>query len=121
MSLTRISITIPEELVAAADHKAEDLDRSRSWVLVEALRRFLAAPAEEVREGEVVYTAGIGPSRAAQLAADLRLTPEERVLAAEEALRIDEELDRSVSRRRIETFDRFEDYLEWKRREDPGG
>ncbi|MGD8817554.1 MAG: ribbon-helix-helix protein, CopG family [Acidobacteriota bacterium] len=120
MSLARISITIPEELVAAADRRADALERSRSWVLVEALRRYLAAPAGEVHEAEVVYAAGLGSSRSAQLAADLRLTPEERVLAAEETSRIDEELERGTTRCRVETFDRFEDYLEWKRREELG-
>lgn len=121
MSLARISITIPEELVAAADRRAGELDRSRSWILVQALRRYLAAPEGEVREAEVVYAAGIGPSRSAQLAADMRLTVEERVLAAEQTLKVDAELGRAANRSRVEAFDRFEDYLEWKRREELAG
>lgn len=41
MALKRISVTIPEGLVRAADRRARELERSRSWVVVEALRRFL--------------------------------------------------------------------------------
>jgi metal-responsive CopG/Arc/MetJ family transcriptional regulator len=38
--MIRISATIPEALVAAADERAKRLDRSRSWVISEALRRY---------------------------------------------------------------------------------
>lgn len=117
MALARISITIPEDLVAAADRKAEQLDRSRSWVLVHALRRYLSEPPATVREPEVPYATGLGAARGAQLAADLRMTPEERVLAAERTARIDTERDRAPARDRVLTFDRYEDYLDWERRD----
>lgn len=117
MPLARISITIPEELVAQADRKAAGLDRSRSWVLVEALRRYLTAPEALVRERPVEYAPGLGSSRAAQLAADLRLSPEERVLAAERTLLVDAERGPVPLRNRLLTFDRYEDFLEWERRE----
>jgi len=117
MAKSRISITIPEELIVAADQRADALDRSRSWVLVEALRQYLAEPVASVREPEVRYVAGLGPSRTAQLEADLRLTPEERVLEAERTLLVDEAQGRPPTRDRLLTFDRYEDYLEWKRRE----
>lgn len=116
MPLSRISITIPDELVAEADRKAAELDRSRSWVLVDALRRYLSAPSA-VREPGVDYAAGLDSSRAAQLAADLRLTPEERVLAAERTLRVDAERGRPPLGDRVLTFDRYEDYLEWRKRD----
>ena len=119
MSLSRISITIPEELIAAADRRAAELERSRSWVLVDALRQYLARPEGAVHEGEVAYLGGLGALRTAQLEADLRLTPEERVIEAERTLRVEDV--RSGSRKaqqdRLLTFDRYEDYVDWKRRE----
>jgi hypothetical protein len=39
----RIAITLPPEDLAAADRLAAALDRSRSWVIAEALRQFVAA------------------------------------------------------------------------------
>jgi metal-responsive CopG/Arc/MetJ family transcriptional regulator len=117
--MTRISITIPEELVDAADREAASLDRSRSWVLVEALRRYLSRPEGLVREGGVAYMTGLGELRAAQLEADLRLTPEERVIEAERTLHVDTVRRGSgkPQQDRVLTFDRYEDYLDWKRRD----
>lgn len=117
MALSRISITIPEELVVDADRKATELDRSRSWVLVDALRQYLAPRVTGVREPASEYLAGLGPSRSKQIEADLLLTPEERVCAAERTLLVDEVRGRPPTRDRLLTFDRYEDYLEWKRRD----
>jgi len=117
MALSRISITIPKELVAEADRKAAELDRSRSWVLVDALRKYLAPRERVVREHATEYLVGIGPSRAAQLEADMRLTPEERVYAAEQTLLVDEMRGRKPVQDRLVTFDSYEDYLEWQRHE----
>ena len=123
MTLSRITITIPEDLVDEADRKAATLDRSRSWVLVEALRRYLAPATGEVRDAVAVrepiaeYLVGLGPSRQAQLEADLRLTPEERVREAERTLQVDEARRGPAGMDRILTFDRYEDYLQWTRHE----
>ncbi len=117
MALSRISITIPEELIAEADRKAAALDRSRSWVLVDALRQYLAPQVSAVRQPSVEYAVGLGPSRTAQLEADLRLTPEERVCAAQRTLLVDEARGRPPAHNRVATFDRYEDYLEWAQRE----
>jgi hypothetical protein len=130
MSYARISVTLPESLLVATDRRARDLDRPRSWVVAEALRTYLgdaeASPPQRavpsrVREPSVSYGAplrpGIGPSRLAQLEADLALTPEERVLDAERTARAVPDRPRpSVSR--LLVFDRYEDYLDWKRREE---
>jgi hypothetical protein len=130
MSYARISVTLPESLLIAADQRASELDRPRSWVVAEALRAFLAAPdeslprqaaASRVREPSVSYGSplrpGLGPSRLAQLEADLALTPEERVLDAERTARaVPDRPGQAVSR--LLVFDRYEDYLDWKRRED---
>ncbi len=118
MALSRISITIPRELVAAADRRARELDRSRSWVVAEALRRYVAErPRSAVREpaGPPPGVAGLGSSRLAQLQADLALTPEQRVREAERTARVGQRALRGGAVNRVLSFDRYEDYLEWKR------
>jgi hypothetical protein len=126
VSLARISITIPPDLVAEADRRAGQLGRSRSWVVAEALRRYLAERRNGVvRGGEEVapYVArqsGLGESRRMQLEADLALTPEERVREAEATARVGELQQETARQERILLFNRYEDYLDWKRREDVG-
>ena len=126
MPLARISITLPPQLVEAADRLAGGLDRSRSWVVAEALRRYLE-PAEPVEEratrlgvfGEaagVPYAAGgLGEQRLAQLEADLALTPEQRVREAEATTRLSELREPERLMDRILMFARYEDYLAWDR------
>ncbi len=133
MTLSRISITIPREVLEAADRQAGELDRSRSWVVVEALRIYLAGTGQQddrrttspsVTESsarppfETASIPGLGASRQAQLQADLRLTPTERVLGAERTARLDKVRGRVVAADRILSFDRYEDYLDWRRRDD---
>ena len=101
MPHARISITVPPELVEAADRLAGELDRSRSWVVAEAIRRYLER-ADPVDEGptrlgvfgeaaSIPYAAaGLGEQRLAQLHADLALTPEQRVREAEATTRLSE-------------------------------
>src|SRR5881397_3956852 len=50
MAFTRISITLPRDVLAAADRRARALDRSRSWLIVEAIRAYLAGSPSQVRE-----------------------------------------------------------------------
>lgn len=99
----RIAITLPEADLAAADRLAKELDRSRSWVVAEAVRRY-AASVEQLRAHE-----DIGPARRAQLQRDLALTPEERVRVAEETLALSAHV--SEPRR----FANFAAFLEWQR------
>ena len=115
----RIAITLPAPDLAAADRLARDLDRPRSWVIAEAVRRFATSPSTAPREDQPPAE-GIGPARRSQLLADLALTPEARVRAAEETARVSFVLRPSVGTRVI-GFDRYEDYLAWKRREAAGG
>lgn len=121
MPLARVTITIPDDLLEAADRKAAELDRSRSWLLVEALRRYLVQGARKgsmVREPSASYLAGLGPGRQAQLEADLALSPEERVRLAQETAEIRAGLRRrSPLRHRIMAFDRLEDFFDWEKRE----
>jgi hypothetical protein len=123
MPLGRITITIPKGLVAAADRRARELDRSRSWVITEAVRQYLAAPSPrrvaEPQPPAYPAPAGLGSYRVAQLEADLELTPEERVLEAERTARLDKVAAwKRPHTERIIVFNRYDDYLEWKRRED---
>lgn len=72
--------------------------------------RELAAAAGEVALSQ---RPGLGPWRIAQLQRDLSLTPEERVRAAEETLRLTESPDQPRKLRPI-AFDTYEDFLDWK-------
>lgn len=133
MSLSRVTITIPAALLAEADRRAEALERSRSWLLVEALRAHLATAADPtgaqsappepgspflVREPGTAYVAGLGPQRLAQLASDLDLTPEERVRLAQQTAAAGTARRRPAQPDRVIAFDRLEDYFTWERHED---
>lgn len=108
--LARISMTIPSDVLRRADRIAKREGRSRSWVLTDAVRRLAEPPPSSPPR--------LDESRRGLLQADLALSPTERVLAAERTAR-------EVPVRRFAalfvTFDRFEDYLEWKRQESVGG
>ena len=114
---SRIAITLPEEELAAADRIAGEQDRSRSWVIAEAVRRFAAERASS-RQATVAVSPGLGASRREQLRADLRLTPEQRVSAAEETARVSTLLRPPA--RQVVAFERYEDYLAWKKWQDAG-
>jgi len=114
----RIAITLPRELLAATDRRARTLDRSRSWVIAEAIRRFTRDRSAGA-SGAAPLVPGLGDARRAQLAADVQLSPEERVREAEETLRATE-IRRRRGRQGIVAFDHFEDYLDWKRIQDTG-
>jgi hypothetical protein len=133
MSLARVTITIPAALLADADRRAEALERSRSWLLVEALRAYLATAADPsgaqsapraprspflLHEPGTAYIAGLGPQRLAQLASDLELTPEERVRLAQQTAAAGTARRRPVQPDRVIAFDRLEDYFAWERHED---
>jgi hypothetical protein len=121
--MKRITITIPEELLDAADSRAALLRRSRSWVISEAIRDQTVSAGDRtsvaVRESaNLEYNAsrpgGLGESRRAQLTADMALTPSQRVIEAERTLMRAGRRGPSLQNRVI-TFDRFEDFLEWDR------
>ncbi len=136
MALTRITITLPADLVRAADKAAKAQDRSRSRVIADAVRRCLTASAATqapaaVHEVGAPYGAGpavdtglaprrphspgLGDQRLAQLKADMALTPEQRVLEAEDTLRVGESRRSWPHSRYVRFFGRYEDFLAWKR------
>ncbi|QJR37242.1 ribbon-helix-helix protein, CopG family [Gemmatimonas groenlandica] len=99
----RIAITLPEADLAAADRLAKQQDRSRSWIVAEAVRRYVAA----VEQGEPAND--LGSSRRAQLRRDLAMTAEERVHEAQETSRVSELV---IAPR---TFASFDEFLVWQR------
>jgi predicted transcriptional regulator len=120
MSLARATITIPRDLLDAADRRATKLDRSRSWVLVDALRTYLredTASGAAVREPAAQYVVGLGPSRQAQLEADLELTAEDRARIAEETARVGDLRRRVARRSQVISFERLEDFYAWEKLE----
>jgi len=131
---SRITITIPAELVDAADVKARILERSRSWVLVEALRQYLAEPVRPqlVRERTaspyastpspvaeattpVNAAAEVAASRLRRLRSELALPPLERLRRAEELARLGQPLSQARASAQVVGFDSYEDYYEWKK------
>jgi hypothetical protein len=132
--MDRITITIPRDLVEAADERAEDLDRSRSWVLVEALRRYLRGPAAALTLREpaappygpaahptaasatpVDAAAEVAASRRHRLRAELALSPLERLRRAEEIARLGQPSNSPRASALVVGFDSYEDYYEWKK------
>src|SRR3989442_14342434 len=122
MAPTRISAPVPCGWLAAADRRGRARDRSRSWLIVDAIRASVAGAQSKVPEPAAtpygVTSPGLGPLRLAQLESDLRLTPERRIRAADDTTRLGERLRGTRGRpHRILSFDRYEDYVDWKRKE----
>lgn len=123
----RISITLPHEVLAAADRIAASSNRSRSWVIAEAVRMMgdhdsCQPPlprTQGVREVLALQhekaKSPLGEQRFIQLQADLELSPEGRVQASEEVARLDTML-RPGHADQLLSFARYEDYLAWDRR-----
>src|SRR6266566_3448783 len=93
MALERISITLPKDVLAAADKRARALDRSRSWLIVEAIRAYVAAAPATARVREVAappYAAAqeVADARRHHLLTDLKRSPAERLRRAEELGRL---------------------------------
>ena len=109
----RIAITLPKPDLAAADRLARAQDRPRSWIIAEAIRRF-AAEAQPAKTQAARSSPGLGESRLAQLSRDLALTPEARVRAAEETLRLTERTRRAKAQHVI-AFEQYQDYVDWQR------
>ena len=124
MAFTRVSITLPRDVLAAADRRARTLDRSRSWLIVEALRAYLATPAgspsARVRESDALQE--VADARRQHLAADLKRSPAERLQRAEQLARLARQVrPRGGRRQQVIGFDSYEDFYEWKKAHLAGG
>ncbi|MEO7966020.1 MAG: ribbon-helix-helix protein, CopG family [Gemmatimonadaceae bacterium] len=105
----RIAITLPPETLRAADELAAQLDRSRSWIIAEAIRQFAASYAAlSTNDG----LKRLGDSRHAQLRRDVALAPESRVLESEELAAVGNTLGEPTVPLRFSTYDAF---LAWRR------
>ena len=114
-TIARISVTLPQEVLEAADRRAEELDRPRSWVVAEALRSFVSAVREPA--SPAYATEAVADARRRHIAADLRLSPEERLRRAAELAHLSKLAGqrRAGGRRQVIGFDTYEDYYRWKR------
>ncbi len=132
MPLERISITIPKDVLEAADRRAAELDRSRSWVVVDALRRYLGSVGAGRSEGQaarvvhevapILYVAGeVAEARLRHLRAELALSPSERLRRAEELGSLARQAQRRGRRQQAIGFESYEDFYEWKKRRLIGG
>ena len=128
MALARISITLPRDVLAAADRRARALDRSRSWLIVEALRTYLATPAGSASVGgresdtPVYAVREVADARRQHLAADLKRSPAERLQRAEQLARLARQVrPRGGRRQQVIGFDSYEDFYEWKKAHLAGG
>ena len=122
MAFSRISITLPRDVLAAADRRARALDRSRSWLIVEAIRTYLATPARAPSAGvwepdpPAYAVREVADARRQHLAADLKRSPAERLRRAEELARLARQVrPRRGRRQQVIGFDSYEDFYEWKR------
>lgn len=113
----RIAITLPPDTLRAADELAARQDRSRSWIVAEAIRQYAAAQ-QDGAEGAAMrgeQAARLDPSRFEQLRRDLALTAEARVLESESIASVGRSHGAPESPR---TFTSYDDFLAWRRAHD---
>lgn len=106
----RIAITLPPETLRAADELAAQQDRSRSWIIAEAIRQYAASQSLGANVG---YS--LGPSRFEQLQRDASLSAQERVLIAEETLSQSAVANRNGTQDIARSFSSFDEFLAWQR------
>lgn len=121
MAHSRISITLPEEVLAAADRLAQALDRSRSWVVAEAIRLLdsessSVAP-RAVREAPPPPdgVSEVAEARRRHLVADLHRTAADRLRRSAELAQLARAGRRRGARTQIIGFDCYEDFYAWKK------
>ena len=103
---SRIAITLPPDVLEAADRLAARLDRSRSWVVADAVRRYETAPADQAE----VIAAG----RREMLRAALALSTEERLERAEDLVELGRMAHPRAPRAQVIAFDSADDFAAWK-------
>jgi metal-responsive CopG/Arc/MetJ family transcriptional regulator len=73
----KVTVSIPRADLARADEVAAAQDRSRSWIVAEALRQYTA-------QWRAAQEPTLDPSRSKQLIRDLPLTTEQRIRMADD-------------------------------------
>ena len=108
----RIAITLPPETLRAADELAARDDRSRSWIVAEAIRQYAT------RRGALSApdtSSGLGASRQEQLRRDVGLSPEARVLECEDVAAVGGTSPKPTAPL---SFSSYDAYLAWRREHD---
>ena len=108
----RISITLPREVLAAADSQAKALDRPRSWVIAEAIRSYRSGLQNQTTAPPGAEE--VAAARRQHQLADLKRTPEERLRRAAALLRLAPGSG-TGGRAQIIGFDSDEDFAGWKK------
>lgn len=111
----RIAITLPPETLRAADKLAARHDRSRSWIVAEAMRQYAAA--QEGASNADDASTPLGASRLEQLRRDVALSPESRVLESEALVSVGDTPGKPLAPR---TFPSYDAFLAWRRERDAG-
>jgi len=125
MAYARISVTLPKGVLAAADRRAKELDRSRSWVIAEALRQWNAGGAPTTASHAVRESAAppygareVAEARHQHLLTDLQRTPAERLRRAGDLAQLAQLAQAGRPRGprvQIIGFDSYEDFYQWKK------
>ncbi len=113
---------MPSELRRSVDRLARELDRSRSWVVAEAVRRLARQPAPEAAGAAAMPEPSRSPAglehaetELGRLRVDLSLSADERLRKADSLLRLHRILHPPARRQQIVAFDSHEDFHRWKR------
>lgn len=107
----RIAITLPPDTLRAADELAARHDRSRSWIVAEAIRQYAAAQRGAPPADDDASTR-LGRSRLEQLRRDVALSPEARVLESEGIVTVDGAPGEPVP---PHSFPSYDDFIAWRR------
>lgn len=105
----RVAITLPPETLRAADELAAQADRSRSWIIAEAIRQYAARSGTSY--GEEDSAGRIGASRLEQLRRDAALSPTTRVHEGESISVIGQAPAHPAEPRTFGSYDAFQDWL----------
>ena len=121
--LSRISMTIPADVLRQADQMARQRSRSRSWVISEVIRRLAAGPVTAMPGLSLVAeaaaptceaAAAIAEGRMAQIRASLALSPADRLRRAESLVSLSRAVHPRARRNQVISFDTLEDFGLWK-------
>lgn len=118
LRFARISITLPPDTLRAADELAARHDRSRSWIVAEAIRQYAAAQREAPSADDDATR--LGRSRLEQLRRDAALSPEARVLESEGIVTVDGEPGAPGEPVPPRSFPSYDDFIAWRRERGAG-
>jgi hypothetical protein len=120
----RIAITLPAPVLAAADRLARQLDRSRSWVIAESIRKFVSEREHSAQTPglsavhetfSAAYQAEqVADARERLIQSDLAVSPGVRLRRAEDLIQLSRLIRPRARREQVIAFDSWEDFAQWK-------